>query len=327
MSLRELEEELTAVVERLRHSVVRIDRMGAATRSGEESPRTGSGSGVVLDPTGLVVTNDHVVRGAESVVIIGDDGRRRPGVVLGEDPPTDLALLRAEGELDGLGLAARLGDSSTLRAGQFVVAIGNSLGLPGEPTVSLGVVSAVHRPLPGSDFVYEGLLQTDAAINPGNSGGPLATLGGEVVGVTTAIVPYAQGVGFAVPSGAVQRIVGQIQRDGRVRRPWLGVTLGPTEGVAARGSQRTTGLVVHDVSAGGPAHRAGVQPGDVLFRVGSTGVRSLRDLVEGLASAPIGGRVEVALARGREERRALIDVAEAPTAPRTAAPPGRRSGR
>lgn len=312
MSLVELERDLTAAVERLRSSVVRIDRTAAPrTAADDPVPAAGSGSGVIVDRAGVLVTNDHVVRGADSIRVTLSDGSITEGEVLGEDPLTDLAVVRIPPSPVP---AAPLGDSSRLRAGQFVVAIGNALGLPGEPTVSLGVVSALHRPLPGADFVFEGLLQTDAAINPGNSGGPLATLTGEVIGVTTAIVPFAQGVGFAVPSETVRRIIGQIRKDGRVVRPWLGLSVAPLP-TGARTSPplpRSTGLLVAEVVRGGPADRAGIRAGDVVFRVGSTGVRSLRDLLESLAGLAIGEEAEVALARSGGERRTVVRVTEAP---------------
>lgn len=311
MSLLEVEQALVDTVERLKASVVRIERAPGPEGARDDAFSSGGlGSGVVVDRAGTVVTNDHVVRGAPQIAVTFPDGARVPGRLLGEDPLTDLAVVRVD---HATPYAARLGDSSSLRAGQFVVAIGNALGLPGEATVSFGVVSALHRPLPGSDFVFEGLLQTDAAINPGNSGGPLATLTGEVIGVTTAIVPFAQGVGFAVPSATVRRVLEHLDRHGRVVRPWLGLSLAPLEARPRSGArERTTGLVVAEVVRGGPAHDAGVRPGDVLFRVGSTGVRKLRDVLETLAGLPIGGEVELALARGGDERVARLRVAEAP---------------
>ena len=311
MSLLELEQGLVETVERLRASVVRIERgVGAAGASDDAFAPGGLGSGVVVDRAGTVVTNDHVVRGAPHLAVTFADGVRVRGRLIGEDPLTDLAVVRAEREAP---VAAPLGDSTALRAGQFVVAVGNALGLPGESTVSLGVVSALHRPLPGADFVFEGLLQTDAAINPGNSGGPLATLTGQVVGVTTAIVPFAQGVGFAVPSATVRRVLEQLRRHGRVVRPWLGLSLAPLTGRArVAPGVRTTGLVVAELVRGGPAEDAGVRPGDVLFRIGSTGVRQLRDVLETLAALPIGGEVELALARDGVERLTRLRVAEAP---------------
>jgi serine protease Do len=309
-----LESEVTRVVERIRPAVVRLERREAPEPGRDRPDRAGgSGSGVVIDPTGLLLTNDHVVRGAPLIEVILEDGEEVTGTVRGEDPLTDLALVALP---EGRYASATLGDSTDLRVGQFALAIGNSLGLPGEATVSLGVVSALGRPLPGADFIVEGLIQTDAAINPGNSGGPLVNLAGEVIGITTAIAPFAQGVGFAVPSRTARSVVDQLRRHRRVIRPWLGVSVTPVTPALRRrfGPTRSTGLAIASVVPSSPADSAGLRPGDVLFRVGATGIRSLRDLVEGLGSAPIGSQVDIAFARGAREHRTLIRLAEAPPA-------------
>ncbi len=309
-----VESEITRVVECVRPAVVRIERAIDPSKA-RDDPRIvgGSGSGILIDRTGLLLTNDHVVRGAPELTVTLSDGEELLGSVRGEDPMTDLALLALP---EGAYASAPLGDSSMLRVGQLALAIGNSLGLPGEATVSLGVVSALGRPLPGSDFVLGGLLQTDAAINPGNSGGPLVNLAGEVIGITTAIVPFAQGVGFAVPSNTARQIVAQLRKDGRVVRPWLGISVAPLTPSWSRrvGAGRTTGLGIADVVPTGPAAAAGLRPGDVLFRVGSTGIRSLRDLVESLAAVAIGGSIDVAFARRAREHRTVVRIAEAPAA-------------
>ena len=309
-----LEPEITGVVETIRPAVVRLERPAQPFR-GLDDPRppTGSGSGVLIDGAGLLLTNDHVVRGVSEVRVTLAEGEERVGVVRGEDPLTDLALVALP---TARYPSARLGDSGQLRVGQFALAVGNSLGLPGEATVSLGVVSALGRPIPGSDFILEGLIQTDAAINPGNSGGPLVNLAGEVIGVTTAIVPFAQGVGFAVPSNTARQVVTALRQHGRVLRPWLGISVGElVPGLRRRlRTHRAYGLAVSAVVPSGPAAAAGLRPGDVLFRAGSTGVHRLRDLVEALASVPIGGSVDVAFARGAREFRTQIRVVEAPMA-------------
>jgi serine protease Do len=307
-----LESEITRVVDRLRPAVVRIDRIGGRPdeRDGPGSG-SGSGSGVMIDRVGLLLTNDHVVRGAPRLRVVLADGEEVTGTVRGEDPLTDLALVELPG---GPHPFATLGDSGDLRVGQLALAIGNSLGLPGEATVSLGVVSALGRPLPGADFIVEGLIQTDAAINPGNSGGPLANLAGEVIGITTAIAPFAQGVGFAVPSRTARTIVDQLRARGRVVRPWLGISVTPVTPALARrfGVTRATGLTVASVVPSGPAEAAGLKPGDVLFRVGAVGLRSIRDLVDALGRVPIGQQTDLAFARGAREHRSTVRLAEAP---------------
>ncbi len=222
MDLSGFEDQITKVVAQLQRSVVSIDsvRMARDWRFGTV-PLEGQGSGVIINPSGYIVTNNHVIDEADRVQVTLEDGRTFVGEVVGSDPATDVALVR----VDATDLpAARLADSEKLKVGQFALAVGNALGLPGAPTVSLGVVSALGRPLPGTDFVLEGLIQTDAAINPGNSGGPLANVDGEVIGINTAMIPFAQGLGFAIPAQTVRMVVDQILRNGRVVRPWLGIS-------------------------------------------------------------------------------------------------------
>ncbi|TLY14034.1 MAG: trypsin-like serine protease, partial [Thaumarchaeota archaeon] len=220
MELSDLNDQIVKAVEKLSGSVVSIDsvRLARDYRFGVV-PLEGQASGVIIDSTGYIVTNNHVIDGAAKVQVTLKDGRTFIGEVVGTDPATDVALVR----VDGVNLpVAMLGDSESLKAGQIVLAIGNALGLPGGPTVSMGVIGALGRPLPGTDFVLEGFIQTDAAINPGNSGGPLADLSGNVIGINTAMIPFAQGVGFAIPTHTVNRVVEQILRHGRVVRPFLG---------------------------------------------------------------------------------------------------------
>lgn len=319
--LAEVEAELTSTVDRLRPSVVRIER-GPPEGRDEATHGGASGSGFLL-ADGLVVTNDHVVRGTPKVRVTFFDGASETGTLLGEDPLTDLALLQVP---HGRGRPAPLADSGRIRVGQFALAVGNALGLPGAPTVSLGVVSALGRPLPGTDFVFEGLIQTDAAVNPGNSGGPLATIGGEVMGVNSAVIPFAQGVGFAVPSNTVREVARQIRESGRVVRPWLGVSALPLPGPAEHEGEEEhdRGILVAQVVRGGPAASAGLKPGDVLLRVGGEPVRSLRDLLRELARLPIGAAVDVRYGRDGELRQSVVRIQEAPATP---AAPTRGAGR
>ncbi len=215
------EEKITEAVDRLSQSVVTVDTTKAKTARLSPFPRGGAGSGVIIKRQGYIITNNHVIEGATKVEIGLRDGRSFSGKVVGGDAQTDTALIRVE---DYDLPEAQLGDSERLRVGQIAIAIGNTLGLPGGPTVSAGVISATGRPLPGADFIFEGLIQTDASINPGNSGGPLADLDGKVVGINTAMIPYAQGVGFALPINTVKRTVDQLIDRGRVMRPCLGIS-------------------------------------------------------------------------------------------------------
>lgn len=305
------EEELTSTVDRLRPSVVRIDRAARGAVRGQGPVSGGSGTGFIVDPVGLVATNDHVVRGARSVQVTFADGTEATGEVLGEDPATDVALLRVPRTA---GRAVTFADSAGLRVGQIALAIGNALGLPGEPTVSLGVVSALGRPLPGTDFVFEGLLQTDAAVNPGNSGGPLADLHGRVIGITSSMIPFAQGVGFAVPSNTVQHVLEQIRQRGRVVRPWLGISAVPlSPGVRRRfGIPSGEGVLVAGVTPGSPAEGAGLRTGDVLERIGPYRLTGLRELLEGLAALPLGGAVDVGFRRAGAPATGVVRIVEGP---------------
>lgn len=316
-----LEEELTAAVERLRPAVVQVRRRERRTSTPSEPlVPTGSGTGTIWDPAGRIVTNEHVVHNADALEVVLADGETMPARVVGSDPLTDVALLAVDGHR--LTPAPR-GRSRDLRPGQIALAIGNALGLPGQPTVSLGVVSAVNRPLPGSDFVLEGLLQTDAAVNPGNSGGPLADLRGAVIGINTAVVAFAQGVGFAVPVDTVDAVVEQLARDRRVIRPWLGIHAVSVDREVAEqfALGRAYGVLVRQVDPGAPAADAGVRPGDVITRVGDRGVHGFRELVQALAERSVGDSVDVALERSGRSVTTALRLVEKPGTP----PPRARS--
>jgi serine protease Do len=287
---------VVAAVEAIGPSVAAVEAVRPSTRRRNPFPTPVAATAFVIDRDGVLATNQHVVEGAQEIVVRLPDGRTLPATVIGEDPVTDLAILRVpERDL----VPARLGDSDALRVGRFVLAIGHALALPGTPTVSLGVVSALGRPLPGSDFIFEGLVQIDAPINPGNSGGPVVDLDGSVVGVSTAVMPFAQGVGFAIPIHAVQRIGTELRSRGRVVRPWVGASLAELrpEVATPRGLVPGSGLLVVEVRPRSPSHRAGLRPGDVLTRLGPFEVRHLRDLLEALPRFPIGGDVPVAYVR------------------------------
>jgi serine protease Do len=296
--LTDFESRITAAIDAVGPAVASVEslRLSRRGRWGGPFGAQAEATAVVIDPAGILVTNQHVVEGAARLRVTLPDGRELDGDVVGGDAVTDLAVVK----VDATGLAsARLGRSEDLRVGQIVLAIGNALGLPGGPTVSTGVVSALGRPLPGSDFVFEGLIQTDAAINPGNSGGPLVDLSGAVVGVNTAMIPFAQGVGFAIPIHAVARIADELRTKGRVVRPWMGVTIAELRpDVAHRyGLEPNSGLLIGEVLPRSPAHKAGLKAGDVVTRVGPLEVRSVRDLVGALSNYPVGADVAIGYLR------------------------------
>ncbi|HTP54086.1 MAG TPA: trypsin-like peptidase domain-containing protein [Thermoplasmata archaeon] len=314
MGLTEIEGRITGAVDAIAPSVAVVE----STRVGRHRARSpflhpAEASAVVVDPAGFLVTNQHVVEGATQLKVRLADGREFPGDVVGGDEVTDVALVSVEAnDLP----AARLGASEALRVGQIVLAVGNALGLPGGPTVSMGLVSALGRPLPGSDFIFEGLIQTDAAINPGNSGGPLVDLSGSVVGINAAMVPFAQGVGFAIPIHAVSRIVDELRHRGRIVRPWIGVTVAELRPELARahGLEAHSGLLVAEVVPRSPAHRAGLKAGDVIARVGPFPTRSVRDLLESLSGFPVGSDVELAFQRRGQAMAASVPLQERPEA-------------
>ena len=297
MGLTELEGQITGAVERLSESVVGIDstRLANDYRFGVV-PVEGQGSGVIIDPKGIIVTNNHVVDESARVQVNLKDGRTFVGEVIGTDPATDVALVKVQAE--NLPFAV-MGDSEKLKVGQIVLAIGNALGLPGAPTVSMGLIGALGRPLPGTDFVVEGLIQTDAAINPGNSGGPLADLDGKVIGMNTAMIPFAQGMGFAIPSETIKRIMDQITRHGRVVRPWLGISgMDVNKFVARRYNLAVEqGVLLAEVMAEAPARDAGLRVGDILVKIGDSKLEGMKDLVGALSRLTIGDEVAIQFVR------------------------------
>ncbi|MCL4355790.1 MAG: trypsin-like peptidase domain-containing protein [Nitrososphaerota archaeon] len=292
MALSGFESQVVGAVEKVSESIVSVSSMRLERRFFGLVPLEGQGSGIVLDRGGLIVTNNHVIDGASQVHVSLKDGRTFTGKVVGSDDATDVAVIRVDAsELP----AADLGDSESVQVGQFVLAIGNALALPGGPTVSMGVLSAKGRPLPGTDFIFEGLLQTDAAVNPGNSGGPLADLGGNVIGMTTMMIPYAQGMGFAIPINTVKKIAQEILENGRVSRRWIGISgVDVTPQLARRYNlQADRGLLVAEVVPRSPAHYAGLRSGDVIVGADGAAVKQTKDLLLAVSKSPAGGLVRL----------------------------------
>lgn len=270
----------------------------------------GAGSGVIFDPRGYILTNKHVVEGAQQLRVTLADGRRfRDVQIVGVDHDTDLAVLKVDtggGPLP----AVPFGDSDRLRPGETVVAMGNALGR-GETVVSVGVVAALERTITTSDgqMLHE-LVQTDAAINPGNSGGPLLNLAGEIVGITTAMDTRAQGISFAVGSAAARPVAEQIVASGTIIRPWMGVVVDAISPavMADYGLPTQDGLFVIGVARGGPAARAGLRPGDVIIRVGDQPVKRVRTFLEWLRSHRAGEVVEIVVLRPDGEARLAVPL-------------------
>jgi len=247
-----------------------------------------AGSGVIVNQSGLVLTNAHVVSSSQVVTVTLDDGTALPARVVGADPVFDIAFLRVTPPPKGSLPVARLGDSDALRVGEEVYAIGNPFGL--EQTLTRGIVSAVNRVLPGATWsLKEPMIQTDAAINPGNSGGPLVNRCGDVVGLTTAILPDAQSIGFAIPVSLVNAVGADLLENGRVIRPWLGVQ-GALVSPALRALLRAPladGLLVEVVEPDSPAARAGVRGGDLDLVIGGEPLLVGGDVITAIDGAPV----------------------------------------
>jgi Do/DeqQ family serine protease len=261
------------------------------------------GSGFIISADGIILTNAHVVEGADQIKVRLADQRVFSGEVLGIDPKTDVAVLRVKSD-QPLPVAV-LGDSERIRVGQWALAIGNPFGL--DSTLTVGVVSATGRANVGIED-YEDFIQTDASINPGNSGGPLLNIYGEVVGINTAIVAAGQGIGFAIPINLARQVAEQLIATGEVTRGWLGVSIQPLDPALAEsyGLQKVVGAVVTKVLLDTPAERAGLQRGDVLLTFAGKAVRGVRELQLLVASAPIGKGVPVEILR--DGRRLVLTV-------------------
>ncbi len=295
---------VTDIVDRVGPSVVRID----IHRNGRPA---GSGSGVIVSPDGLVLTNSHVVQGAKRAQVTTLDGRSLSGRVLGDDPDTDLALIRIEEDI--LLPAARLGDSKKLRRGEIAIAIGNPLGF--DATVTAGVISALGRSLRSKNGrLIDNVVQTDAALNPGNSGGPLVSSRGEVIGINTAIITGAQGICFAVASDTASFVLGEIIRHGRVRRAHLGIGAGtsaiPRKIALRLGLKHSSGAVITAIEPDGPADHAGLLTGDILIAVDGVAVSGVDDLVRRLDADKIERTIPLDFLRRSDQRRVWVALRE-----------------
>jgi serine protease Do len=265
------------------------------------------GSGIIVDKEGYIITNNHVVSGAQEIKVRLADGREYQAKVIGRDPKTDLALIKISSVVKELPTLA-LGDSDIMQVGDWVLAIGNPFGL--EHTVTQGIISASGRVIGSGP--YDNFLQTDAPINPGNSGGPLVNLKGEVIGINSAIVAAGQGIGFAIPSNTAKVVTSQLREKGKVVRGWLGVSvqmvtpdLAPSFGL-----KEAQGAIVADVIKGGPAEKAGIKQGDVILAFDGKAVKSSNDLPWIVAETPIGKTVNVKLIRQGKELDVKVTVVE-----------------
>jgi Do/DeqQ family serine protease len=274
-----------------------------------ERERAGVGSGVIIDAQGHVLTNLHVIKGADEITVRFHNKKELTGKVVGTDAKTDLAVIRIPAG-EGV-IAARLGDSDRIEVGEWAIAIGSPFGL--EQTVTVGVVSATGRSEVGI-VPNENFIQTDASINPGNSGGPLLNARGEVIGINTAILSSGQGIGFAIPINTAQRVAKALISSGRVVRGWLGVSLQPLNDDLAQalGAPKGKGAVVARVLPGGPAEKAGLLQNDVIVRFGDAAVEDLQQLQRLVGDAPVDRPVTLRVLRQGKEVSVAVTIAEAP---------------
>lgn len=297
--LEDIQAVITELAEQAKPSVVNLFPVTSASRSRDSfTDRTpnasGSGSGLIIDSEGHIVTNNHVIGDATEIEVRFSDKTKLIGHLIGKDPDTDLAVLKVNA--DHPLPSARFGDSTGVKVGQWVLAVGNPFGL--DRTVTLGVVSGIGRENINLSR-YENFIQTDASINPGNSGGPLFNLRGEVIGINTAIINFAQGIGFAIPSNMAKQVIEQLLAKGKVARGWLGVGIQPLTAELAKkfGVIEGAGVLVNEVFEKDPAAQAGIKPGDVIVRIDGTVVDSPNKLSRLIATLPPGATSKIEVVR------------------------------
>lgn len=277
-----------------------------------QQPRTesGVGSGFIISPDGYVLTNEHVISGADRMTVVMQDNEKQyEARLIGADYDLDLAVLKIEAGKDLPHL--ELGDSGGIQVGNWVIAIGNPYGF--DHTVTVGVISAKGRPVPVGGRYYKNLLQTDAAINPGNSGGPLLDLHGEVIGINTAVA-QAQGIGFAIPTSTVNEVLGELMEKGKVIRPWLGIQMQDLtpELVDYFGLASDDGVVVVGVVPQSPAARAGLRQGDVILEINEKPVKNSEHLAEEIKNTGVGQKILLRIYREHSALYVTVQVGEKP---------------
>ena len=306
------EEVLVKAVEKAANSVVNI----ASVRMLHDQlfrvfPLEGVGSGVVIDEKGYILTNNHVIDDAERLKVTLTDGRVLRGKVVGSDEVTDLAVIKVETEKPLP--AADLGSSDDLKAGQIVMAIGNPFGLTGGPAVTAGIISSLNRSIQTRSGVLE-LIQTDAAINPGNSGGPLVNLQGQVVAINTANMPYAQGIGFAVPINTAKAILKELIEEGKVARPWIGVASIKLNSKMAHyyGLPASEGALIAGVEPYSPADDAGLRKGDIIEEIDGSRVEDPTEIASHVRKKRVNDQLTLTVNRYGRQLKIPIQVDQRP---------------
>src|SRR5881296_1987718 len=327
--LHALEEAFTTAADRVTPAVVNVSAV-PRKQSAEETPERfkeffgeefyeryfrrrpredarATGSGVLVDPKGYILTNNHVIENAQDITVRLSDGRKFTAKLVGRDPKTDLAVLKVEAPSPLP--AAELGDSDHLRVGQWAIAIGNPFGL--DRTVTVGIISATARNRVGV-ATYENFIQTDASINPGNSGGPLLNLDGKVIGINTAIVAAGQGIGFSIPINQAKEVMRQLIASGRVVRGWLGIAIQDVTDELAGTFGVKEGVLVAEVMKGGPAEAAGVRQGDVIVELNGAPIKEVPELQRRVAAVAPGQPVRLKVIRERKPVALSVTVTEMP---------------
>lgn len=309
------ENAVLETIEKISKSVVNISTVKLVQNYFYQAvPVAGMGSGTIIEATdsnGLILTNNHVVGGAQKINVTLWNNQVVEGTIAGSCAIHDLAVVKVKGKNLQ---SAQLGDSDKLRVGQRVYAIGNPFGLAGGPTVTSGVISALNRTIDSERGLIENLVQTDASINPGNSGGPLVDMAGKVVAINTAIIPFAQGIGFAIPINAAKVCTNDIVTEGIAKRPWLGIVgLSLTREIARYyGLPVVSGVLVTKVANGSPAEAAGMVSGDIILQIDNAETRTIEDLVREIHKRRIGESVKIFGLRNSREHYFELNLSEAP---------------
>ena len=290
------EEAVISATKKVIPSVVHVSKVQLAQYFLQKVPVQGVGSGIIADKDGYIITNAHVVSDAQMLDITLDDGRKFKGEIAGMDGVLDIAIVK----INALNLPVpKFANSDEIEVGQLAIAMGNPLGLAGGPTITAGVISATNRTIQTGKGFVEGIIQTDAAINPGNSGGPLVNSEGRIIGINTAMIPFAQEIGFALPINAARKILEDVILYGEVRRPWLGVTgMDITKKVVEYYKlPLESGVIVMKVSQKSPAEKNGIKEGDIITAVGGEKITSMRDLLREIAKTGVGKKITLEVLR------------------------------
>ena len=306
------EKNVLDIIEKASKSVVNISTIKLVHDMFYQAvPVAGMGSGTIIDPNGLILTNNHVVGGADKISVTLWNNEVLEGTIVGSCAIHDIAVVKVNRQNLQ---AAELGDSDKLRVGQAVYAIGNPFGLAGGPSVTSGVISAINRTIESQRGLIENLVQTDAAINPGNSGGPLVDLEGKIVAISTAIIPFAQGIGFAIPINSAKQCTDGMVNEGIARRPWLGIIgLSITEEIARYyGLPVNHGVLVTKVAEGSPAKDAEMADGDIILEIDNLETKRIEDLVNEIHKRKIGDKIKIFALRNSREHFFELKLSKTP---------------